>query len=179
MMHLVTGASASGKSAYAEDLLILAKSAEKYYIATMRPWGAEGAARVKKHRAMREGKGFQTIEASHTLDALRLPEKGSLMLECMSNLAANECFMENGAGADTVPEILAGVRHLYKQLDNLVIVTNEISSDGTLYERETRNYQKILGDINRGLASLSDGFVEVVYGIPVIHKAFNTQGGTQ
>ena len=55
MMHLVTGASASGKSAYAEDLLVLAKSAEKYYIATMRPWGAEGAARVKKHRAMREG----------------------------------------------------------------------------------------------------------------------------
>ena len=47
MMHLVTGASASGKSAYAEDLLVLAKSAEKYYIATMRPWGAEGAARVK------------------------------------------------------------------------------------------------------------------------------------
>ena len=80
MMHLVTGASASGKSAYAEDLLVLAKSAEKYYIATMRPWGAEGAARVKKHRAMREGKGFQTIEAFHTLDALRLPEKGSLML---------------------------------------------------------------------------------------------------
>ena len=72
MMHLVTGASASGKSAYAEDLLVPAKSAEKYYIATMRPWGAEGAARVKKHRAMREGKGFQTIEAFHTLDALRL-----------------------------------------------------------------------------------------------------------
>ncbi|MFR5732717.1 MAG: bifunctional adenosylcobinamide kinase/adenosylcobinamide-phosphate guanylyltransferase [Clostridium sp.] len=40
MMHLVTGASASGKSAYAEDLLVPAKSAEKYYIATMRPWGA-------------------------------------------------------------------------------------------------------------------------------------------
>ena len=96
MMHLVTGASASGKSAYAEDLLVLAKSAEKYYIATMRPWGAEGAARVKKHRAMREGKGFQTIEAFHTLDALRLPEKGSLMLECMSNLLANEQFELGG-----------------------------------------------------------------------------------
>ena len=70
MMHLVTGASASGKSAYAEDLLADAMSVNKYYIATMRPWGTEGAARVKKHRAMREGKGFQTIEAFHTLDAL-------------------------------------------------------------------------------------------------------------
>ena len=108
MMHLVTGASASGKSAYAEDLLVPAKSAEKYYIATMRPWGAEGAARVKKHRAMREGKGFQTIEAFHTLDALRLPEKGSLMLECMSNLTANEMYQENGSGDACVQEILKG-----------------------------------------------------------------------
>ena len=41
MMHLVTGASASGKSAYAEDLLVLAKSAEKYYIATMQIRDAE------------------------------------------------------------------------------------------------------------------------------------------
>ena len=49
MMHLVTGASASGKSAYAEDLLADAMSVNKYYIATMRPWGTEGAARVKKH----------------------------------------------------------------------------------------------------------------------------------
>ena len=108
MMHLVTGASASGKSAYAENLLVPAKSAEKYYIATMRPWGAEGAARVKKHRAMREGKGFQTIEAFHTLDALRLPEKGSLMLECMSNLTANEMYQENGSGDACVQEILKG-----------------------------------------------------------------------
>lgn len=64
MMHLVTGASASGKSAYAEDLLVLAKSAEKYYIATMRPWGAEGAARVKKHRAMRRERVFRPSKPS-------------------------------------------------------------------------------------------------------------------
>ena len=61
MMHLVTGASASGKSAYAEDLLADAMSVNKYYIATMRPWGTEGGSAGEKHRAMREGKGFQTI----------------------------------------------------------------------------------------------------------------------
>ena len=107
-MTLILGGSGSGKSAYAEDhLLRAAGDKKKYYIATMRPWGAEGAARVKKHRAMREGKGFQTIEAFHTLDALRLPEKGSLMLECMSNLLANEQFELGG----TDEEILDPTGH--------------------------------------------------------------------
>ena len=170
MMHLVTGASASGKSAYAEDLLVLAKSAEKYYIATMRPWGAEGAARVKKHRAMREGKGFQTIEAFHTLDALRLPEKGSLMLECMSNLTANEMYQEKGSGDHCVEEILAGIRHVKEQCRNLIIVTNEIFSDGMDYDEETRRYQKYLGEINVRMASMADLVAEVVYSIPLIHK---------
>ena len=68
MMHLITGASASGKSAYAEGQLAKAEGPEKFYLATMRAWGAEGEARVRKHRAMREGKGFQTIEAFHTLE---------------------------------------------------------------------------------------------------------------
>ena len=170
MMHLVTGASASGKSAYAEDLLVLAKSAEKYYIATMRPWGAEGAARVKKHRAMREGKGFQTIEAFHTLGALRLPEKGSLMLECMSNLTANEMYQENGSGDACVQEILKGIHHVLSHTEHLVIVTNEIFSDGIEYDPETTRYQQYLGEMNCELAKLADVVVEVVYSIPLVKK---------
>ena len=170
MMHLVTGASASGKSAYAEDLLVLAKSAEKYYIATMRPWGAEGAARVKKHRAMREGKGFQTIEAFHTLDDLRLPEKGSLMLECMSNLTANEMYQENGSGDACVQEILKGIHHVLSHTEHLVIVTNQIFEDGIIYEPETMEYIRNLGQINQQLAEMADSVIEVVAGIPIFIK---------
>ena len=160
MMHLVTGASASGKSAYAEDLLVLAKSAEKYYIATMRPWGAEGAARVKKHRAMREGKGFQTIEAFHTLDALRLPEKGSLMLECMSNLLANEQFELGGTDEEILDRIQQGIQNLKEQTEDLIIVTNEIFSDGCRYD----------GNLNIRMAEEADAVTEVVYGIPIRRK---------
>ena len=170
MMHLVTGASASGKSAYAEDLLIPAKSAEKYYIATMRPWGAEGAARVKKHRAMREGKGFQTIEAFHTLDALRLPEKGSLMLECMSNLLANEQFELGGTDEEILDRIQQGIQNLKEQTDDLIIVTNEIFSDGCRYDAETVRYIRLLGNLNIRMAEEADAVTEVVYGIPIRRK---------
>ena len=34
MMHLITGASASGKSAYAEEQLVKAEGPDKYYLAT-------------------------------------------------------------------------------------------------------------------------------------------------
>ena len=170
MMHLVTGASASGKSAYAEDLLVLAKSAEKYYIATMRPWGAEGAARVKKHRAMQEGKGFQTIEAFHTLDDLRLPEKGSLMLECMSNLLANEQFELGGTDEEILDRIQQGIQNLKEQTDDLIIVTNEIFSDGCRYDAETVRYIRLLGNLNIRMAEEADAVTEVVYGISIRRK---------
>ena len=161
MMHLVTGASASGKSAYAEDLLVLAKSAEKYYIATMRPWGAEGAAR---------GKGFQTIEAFHTLDALRLPEKGSLMLECMSNLLANEQFELGGTDVEILDRIQQGIQNLKEQTEDLIIVTNEIFSDGCRYDAETVRYIRLLGNLNIRMAEEADAVTEVVYGIPIRRK---------
>ena len=170
MMHLVTGASASGKSAYAEDLLVLAKSAEKYYIATMRPWGAEGAARVKKHRAMRKGKGFQTIEAFHTLDALRLPGKESLMLECMSNLLANEQFELGGTDEEILDRIQQGIQNLKEQTEDLIIVTNEIFSDGCRYDAETVRYIRLLGNLNIRMAEEADAVTEVVYGIPICRK---------
>ena len=170
MMHLVTGASASGKSAYAEDLLVLAKSADKYYIATMRPWGEEGAARVKKHRAMREGKGFQTIEAFHTLDALRLPGKGSLMLECMSNLLANEQFELGGTDEEILDRIQQGIQNLKEQTEDLIIVTNEIFSDGCRYDAETVRYIRLLGNLNIRMAEEADAVTEVVYGIPIRRK---------
>ena len=136
----------------------------------MRPWGAEGAARVKKHRAMREGKGFQTIEAFHTLDDLRLPEKGSLMLECMSNLLANEQFELGGTDEEILDRIQQGFQNLKEQTDDLIIVTNEIFSDGCRYDAETVRYIRLLGNLNIRMAEEADAVTEVVYGIPIRRK---------
>ena len=56
------------------------------------------------------------------------------------------------------------------QAKHVVIVTNEIFSDGILYEEESEQYKKELGQINQKLAELAEEVVEVVYGIPVWHK---------
>lgn len=44
MIHLVTGGSGSGKSAYAEQCILDFGGTRRVYIATMQPFGAEGQA---------------------------------------------------------------------------------------------------------------------------------------
>ena len=41
---------------------------------------------------------------------------------------------------------------------------------GILYEEESEQYKKELGQINQKLAEMAEEVVEVVYGIPVWHK---------
>ena len=94
----------------------------------------------------------------------------TVLLECMSNLTANEMYQEKGSGDHCVEEILAGICHVKEQCRNLIIVTNEIFSDGMDYDEETRRYQKYLGEINVRMASMADLVAEVVYSIPLIHK---------
>ena len=51
MMILVVGSPDSGKSVKAEELAAeLSGNEKKIYLATMIPFGEEGAARVEKHR---------------------------------------------------------------------------------------------------------------------------------
>ena len=65
---LVIGAAASGKSAYAESLC-LGHDGPRVYLATMEPFGEEGARRIARHRALREGKGFSTLERTRDVGA--------------------------------------------------------------------------------------------------------------
>ena len=167
MMTVVTGGSGSGKSAFAEDKIVSFGPAKRIYIATMHPYDEESHKRVARHRKMRAGKGFETVECYTGLKNLDFPENAVVLLECMSNLAANEMFEEKGAGEKTVEAVLEGIKKLRSQVRHLVIVTNEIFSDGMVYDKETENYQRLLGKINAYLAEISDVCYEVVYGIPL------------
>ena len=167
MIHLITGGSGSGKSAFAENFLVNLGETKRFYIATMYPFDEESFRRIERHRNMRKEKKFTTVECYTGLKKLQLPSGCNILLECMSNLVANEMYREDGAGKETVSAVWSGVRHLAKTASNLVIVTNEIFSDGIDYDPETIRYQNYLGEINRKIASLADQVTEVVYGIPV------------
>lgn len=160
MLVLVTGGSGSGKSEFAENMAV-GLGENRTYIAAMKPEGSETKKRIERHRKLREGKGFETVERYTDIKSLDI--SGTAILECMSNLLANEMF--GGSGENAVSEILEGVDALVKQCDNLVIVTNEVSSDGIDYGGETEKYKKNLGALNCFLALKADEVYEVNCGI--------------
>lgn len=172
MLTVVTGGSGSGKSEYAEQLIMSLGSAKRYYIATMKPFGEEGQKRIARHRKQRDGRGFLTIEQYTQLEAVEIFHGANVLLECMSNLVANEMFEENkGRSAEKIcQDIIMGVEKLNLRCENLVIVTNEVFSDGNSYDKETEEYIRCMGMINRSLAQMADCVVEVVYSISVVLK---------
>lgn len=170
MRMLLTGGSACGKSSFAEQVL-LQLPRPYYYIATMQPYGADGAAKVDKHRAMRADKGMVTIERYHDLADLQLPQRGTVLFEDIPNLLANEMFDDAGVMHDPTDPLAKGIAALVAQADNILIVTNEVGSGLYSYESTTQAYVRMLGAINQYAAGLCDYAYEFVCGIPLQLKA--------
>lgn len=167
MTHLVIGGSGSGKSAWAEKLLMEEPDTSRIYLATMRPWDEECEKKIQRHRQMREGKGFDTVECYGRLKSLPIPWGSSVLLECIGNLLTNVFFDRKNNGTDMAQMVTDDIMALEKRTRTLVIVTNDIFSDGLFYGVETEAYRAVLGQVNKNLARAADHVTEVVYGIPV------------
>ena len=166
MFTLIIGGSGSGKSEYAEQW-VTSRPGRRIYIAAMQPWDEECLARIAKHRRARAGRGFETVERYTDLGGLTVPAGSNVLLECLSNLTANEMYAPEGRGADAVTE---GVLRLLPQCGDLTVVTNEVFSGGSCYADDTLRYLRALARINRELAAAADCVVEVVCGCPVFWK---------
>ena len=208
MLHIVYGGSASGKSSYAESFAMsLQGDGRLLYIATMYPykWNTteidpETMQRIKRHRAMRADKGFDTVECYRHVEHIVAKGQDVLLLECMSNLLANEMYLEPDAddGSDVEKTGIAGeagfemsetmspvskkivqaLVALSTRVQDVVIVTNDVFSDGgsLTYDESTREYVKNLAEINCALAREAATVTEVVCGIPVIVKKNHPMG---
>ena len=186
MLHMVYGGSASGKSSYAESIAMsLQGDGRLLYIATMYPykWNTteidpETMQRIERHRAMRADKGFDTVECYRHVEHIVAKRQDVLLLECMSNLLANEMYLEPDADAGSgmsktmspvSKKIVQALIDLSTRVQDVVIVTNDVFSDGgnLTYDESTREYVKNLAQINCALAREAATVTEVVCGIPV------------
>lgn len=168
MTILITGGSKCGKSRYAEEILAHF-TGEKFYIATMQPYGQDAQEAISRHRKMRSGKGFRTIEKYRDIAEIRLPEGCGALLECVGNLCANEMFTQDGM---TLParKISGDILALSRRIALLVIVTNQVGGDGFDYPEGTAEFIAEIGRINRNIAEFADCVVECVCGIPLAVK---------
>ena len=177
MIALVYGGSACGKSAWAERLLTACSGAPKYYAACMEPFGEEAFERIRRHRAMRAGKGFETVEAQRILSSLPLPSGCAVLLECLGTLTANELFSPGTSPESALVSLRDGLSFLARQAETLVVVGNDVFADGVSYDESTQTYLRVLAAVQRELAEQADLVAEIVCGLPVIHKGSPEQFG--
>jgi len=190
MLTLITGSSASGKSFLAETIAINQQKGSLFYIATMKCYDLESKERVKKHRNMRKEKHFITIEQPRNIGVIEPFLNGTYLLECMSNLIANEMYQEEIIEEEVEGELLIvekesliiekddkllqkimlEIKSLHENSDNLIIVTNEVFSDITLQDKFCLEYLETLAYINCEIAKLADVVIESVIGVPIYFK---------
>ena len=196
MIVLVLGTPDSGKSKIAEDIVMrlaaglditgspaeeggrnesgrLAAPAgmDKLYIATMIPFGEEGDRRIEKHRNMRAGKGFLTVEKYTEVDSLIGEitdlDRKCCLLECMSNLVGNEMHdPRNLSLSDEELEklITEQVLALGKSCGHLVVVANRFLTEDAGYDDETRRYVRIADRVNEIMKAGADKTCELAEG---------------
>jgi adenosylcobinamide kinase/adenosylcobinamide-phosphate guanylyltransferase len=163
VIALVTGGSGCGKSTWAEKF-IQKFPGPRLYIATMQVVDDECRERVRRHQTQRAYLGFETLELPRDVGKASVPHGATTLLECLPTLMANEMF-----GGDP-KRVLPGLKRLMDMSENLVVVTNDVFSDGLPYDPETRAYMRKLAAANRWVAEQADLVVEVVFSIPVAVK---------
>lgn len=196
MIITIVGGSGSGKSEYAQNLISALHESEysdgrKIYLATMKCYGEEGTRRVARHLKLRENMNFETIEQTDFIDDIVASKNDVVLIEDMSNLAANAMFdresqditatkesiadstnNEKAAAEESTNEALVSgiieqIVSLNKKVGALVIVTNDVNRDSCGYDELTRQYIKNIAAINAAVFEMSDKVYEIVYSIGV------------
>ena len=166
----ISGAVRSGKSAWAEKRALEIASGPLVYLATARVYDQEMRVRVERHQVLRKDKGFLTVECGENLTEVlpNLPYEAPVLLECLGTWTANEMFAPDGSVAsvgEIVEKIYGVVCALRERAANLLIVSNDIFSDGVAYEEPTENYRRALGSLHVKLATDADIAVECACGL--------------
>lgn len=185
-MILVYGTASSGKSDVAENIAVKKyqnekindKSLQLIYLATMETSSEASKKRISRHREKRFGKGFITVEEMYKPLSKEAEIKGNVvLLECLSNLCANVMYEKYGDDEISEVEInalssdIAGELFALSEIaKKLVIVSNDIFSDGVKYDKWTDNYLKLLAGVNRLIADKCDEVIEVINGCEVYIK---------
>jgi adenosylcobinamide kinase/adenosylcobinamide-phosphate guanylyltransferase len=167
LVTLVLGGARSGKSRYAEALIV--KSPKPWvYVATAEGRDDEMAERIAAHRA-RRAEGWQTIEAPHDLpDAVRqAPADAALLVDCLTLWLSNlmEGSFDIEAQTARLQEALAG------RTGPTVLVSNEVGLGIVPDNALARRFRDLQGELNQRMAAIAPRVVMMVAGIPIAVKS--------
>ena len=171
MFIFIAGMTRSGKSQYAElRAAELGRDSQKIYVATAEIHDTEMLRRVDLHRKRRKGMGFTTIERYRDLGELVLPENACVLVESLTVWTANEMFIGENVNHYAGEKVYSDFMSIYSRVKDIVLVSDDIFSDGVEYDALTEEYMRILGGLHVRLAAIADEVIEVVSGLPIRYK---------
>jgi adenosylcobinamide kinase/adenosylcobinamide-phosphate guanylyltransferase len=168
---LVLGGARSGKSAYAEKLVI-ESGLEAIYVATATAGDAEMAERIAEHQRWRDA-AWRTVEAPEDLESVLVREAGegsAVLVDCLtlwlSNLmlAGADVKVRGAALADTARRV-PGLR---------VFVSNEVGLGLVPDTPLGRRFRDAQGRLNQTMAAAADQVIFMAAGLPLFLKGPKT-----
>jgi len=163
---LVLGGARSGKSRYAEGLVV-AEAPPWTYIATAEAHDEEMRQRIEEHRA-RRASGWRTIEAPLDLAAAlqRASVLQPVLIDCLTVWLSNLMLAEH----DLETSVVSLEEELARRRASTVLVGNEVGQ-GIVPDNElARRFRDANGRMNQRLALGAGRVVLTVAGIPMIAK---------
>jgi len=165
-LTFVLGGAASGKSAWAENLLI-SSDLDLYYIATARALDAETEAKIKLHQIRRGGR-WQVMEVPGALEdgLAQVPAHGAVLLDCATMWLSNRLMA--GVTLEDAPEVFT--KQIAACAAPLVVVSNEVGQGIVPENAMARAFREAQGRLNIAVAARAGLAVQVVAGLPNVLK---------
>jgi adenosylcobinamide kinase/adenosylcobinamide-phosphate guanylyltransferase len=165
-LTLVLGGAASGKSTFAEGV-VLATGRAPIYIATAEAWDAEMADKIARHRTAR-GPVWRTIEAPRDLPAAlaSVTAADAVLIDCATLWLTNIILSD----ADLPAAEAALFAALAACSAPVVIVSNEVGQGIVPDNALARRFRNAQGGLNQRLAARAGTVVAVMAGLPLVLK---------
>ncbi|MEL6840083.1 MAG: bifunctional adenosylcobinamide kinase/adenosylcobinamide-phosphate guanylyltransferase [Pseudomonadota bacterium] len=165
-LSLVLGGASSGKSAYAENM-ILNTGLAPVYIATAHVFDDEMAAKVQRHKQTR-GDDWHTIEAPvavpAAINAARADQ--AILLDCATLWLTNIILGEMDL-AQHIDDLLVALK---SSKAPVVVVSNEVGQGIVPDNALSRRFRNAQGTLNQQIAAQAEFVVAVMAGLPLTLK---------
>jgi adenosylcobinamide kinase/adenosylcobinamide-phosphate guanylyltransferase len=164
---LVLGGARSGKSAFAERLVV-ETGLSRHYIATGRAWDAEMEARIASHRADRGVLWTTHEEPLDLVSRLRMLDHADnvILVDCLTLWVTNLMMEER----DIRLEFQALADCLGVMIAPVVLVSNEVGLGVVPENRMARDFRDHAGRLHQQVASIAREVYFIAAGLPLKMK---------
>ena len=165
-LTFVLGGAASGKSVFAEQLVV-SSGKSRVYLATSQVFDEEMRHKVDQHIAQR-GPNWLTIEAPLDLPAVlaKLTADQICLIDCATMWLTNHLLAETDLETAQL-RLLQGLRECPAQI---VVVSNEVGHGIVPENALARRFREAQGRLNIALAAQADLVVQITAGLPMVLK---------